>query len=258
MTTLITGASSGIGAAFARRLAAEKFDLLLVARSGDKLQKLCEELTARFAIKAYFIALDLSESNADLRVWEFVNQRGLQIDWLINNAGFGNFGEFAANDLQREMNLIDLNVRALVALTHRFLPAMRERKSGVIINVASTAAFQPVPLLATYAASKAFVASFSEALWDENRARGIHVLALCPGATDTEFFDRANANGKPPGRQIETPETVVETALRAVRAKKSVAISGRSNRLTARIANFIPHEWTTKIVGRAQRTRKNF
>ena len=187
-TTLITGASSGIGEVFARKLAARGHNLLLVARSEDKLINLCNELGRIKSTHAQYVAMDLSERDAPARLFEETQKRGLEIDFLINNAGFGSMGDFTKLDLERELNMIDLNVRSLVELTHRFLVPMRERKSGSIINVASTAGFQPVPFMATYAATKAFVLSFSEALWEENRPFGIKVMALCPGRYRHEFF----------------------------------------------------------------------
>src|SRR5499427_4034046 len=144
-TTLITGASSGIGEAFARKLAARGHDLLLVARSEDKLIALCNVLGRNHNIRAQYVVLDLSAPDATARLLAETEKRNLEIDFLINNAGFGSMGDFTSLDLQRELNMIDLNVRSLVELTHRFLPAMRERKGGAIINVASTAGFQPVP-----------------------------------------------------------------------------------------------------------------
>src|SRR5882762_10314548 len=219
-TTLITGASSGIGEAFARKLAAQGHSLLLVARSEDKLINLCNELGRINSTRAQYVAMDLSDRDAPARLFEETQKRGLEIDFLINNAGFGSMGEFTKLDLERELNMIDLNVRSLVELTHRFLVPMRERKSGSIINVASTAGFQPVPFMATYAATKAFVLSFSEALWEENRTYGVTVMALCPGVTETNFFEAAHGN-KPPARAAQTPEDVVETALRALAHRRS-------------------------------------
>src|SRR5436190_3359213 len=175
-TTLITGASSGIGEAFARKLAARGRNLLLVARSEDKLITLCSELGRSQRISAQFVAMDLAEDGAAARLFDEVSGRDLQVDLLINNAGFGSMGDFAELDPDRELGMIDLNVRALVDLTHRFLQPMRERRGGAIINVASTAGFQAVPFMATYAATKAFVLSFSEALWEENRSYGIKVM----------------------------------------------------------------------------------
>src|SRR5215203_2183590 len=150
--TLITGASSGIGEAFARALAEEGHNLVLVARSENKLHELCDELMLEHKITAHYIAIDLIEFEADQRLFDETEKHGLEIDWLINNAGFGSMGDFAALDLERELEIIDLNISALVALTHRYLQKMRERKSGTIINVSSAAGFQPIPFMATYAA----------------------------------------------------------------------------------------------------------
>lgn len=254
-TTLITGASGGIGEAFARRLAAEKHNLFLVARSGEKLAALCDELKAKHNIEAQFFALDLTERESDARLFEQTERLGLEIEWLINNAGFGNFSEFAAADLERELAMIDLNVRSLVALTHRYLKPMRDRKSGTIINVSSTASFQPVPFMATYAATKSFVTSFSEAIWEENRSYGVKIIALCPGGTATNFFNEAGVGEKMPLRALETPEAVVETALRGVRRGQSHIISGWSNYFAAQAGNFFPNSWIASIIGKVLRPR---
>src|SRR3989440_2337645 len=227
-TTLITGASSGIGEAFARKLAARGHNLLLVARTEEKLVMLCSELGRIKSIRAQYVAMDLSKPDAPARLFAETQQRDLQIDFLINDAGFGSMGDFARLDLASELKMIDLNIRSLVELTHRFLQPMRERRSGRIINVASTAGFQAVPFMATYAATKAFVLSFSEALWEENRAFGIRVMALCPGVTETGFFEAARMQ-RPPARAVETPEDVVETAMRALGRGKSHVVSGWTN-----------------------------
>ena len=253
-TTLITGASSGIGEAFARKLAARGQNLLLVARSEDKLMTLCNELGRLKSIHAQFVAMDLSQPDAPARLFAETQTRGLTIDFLINNAGFGAVGDFAAKlDLARELNMIDLNVRALVELTHRFLVPMRERKSGAIINVASTAGFQPVPFMAVYAATKAFVLSFSEALWEENRPYGIKVMALCPGVTETNFFAAANMQ-KPPGRVSQTPEEVVDTALRGLRRGRSHIISGLPNYLMIQGERLVPRSVLARVAGKVLRT----
>jgi short-subunit dehydrogenase len=166
-TTLITGASSGIGEVFARRLAERGENLLLVARSEDRLNALCNELGRARGVNCQTVALDLSEAGAARRLFEETQRRGLEVDTLVNNAGFGSMGDFMSLDVGRELNMIDLNVKSLVELTYLYLAPMRKRRRGHIINVASVAAFQPVPYMATYARPKAFVLSFSEALWDE-------------------------------------------------------------------------------------------
>jgi len=251
-TTLITGASSGIGAAFARRLAAQGHDLLLVARSEDKLIALCNQLGLNHNVRAQYFVADLSQLDAPARLFAETRERNLEIDLLINNAGFGSMGEFAKLDLDRELNMIDLNVRSLVALTHLFLQPMRERKSGSIINVASTASFQPVPFMATYAATKAFVLSFSESLWEENRPLGIKVMALCPGVTETGFFE-ASRMKRPPVRVAQTSEQVVEVALRALKRGKGSVISGWPNRIGVEIQRLTPRALILRTVGAIMR-----
>ena len=152
--------------------------MLLVARSEDKLVTLCNELGRASSVRAQYVAMDLSKPDSPAGLFEEAQKRGLIVDMLINNAGFGSFGDFTKLELERELNMIDLNIKSLVDLTYRFLIPMRERKQGSIINVASTAGFQAVPFMTTYAATKAFVLSFSEALWEENRPHGIKVMAL--------------------------------------------------------------------------------
>jgi hypothetical protein len=247
-TTLITGASSGIGEVFARRLAAGGHSLLLVARSEEKLINLCNELGRIKSTRAQYVAMDLSERDAPARLFEETQKRGLEIDFLINNAGFGSMGDFAKLDPQRELDMIDLNVRSLVELTHRFLVPMRERKSGSIINVASTAGFQPVPFMATYAATKAFVLSFSEALWEENRPHGVKVMALCPGVTDTNFFE-ASRMQRPPARISQTAADVVDTALRGLARGKSSVISGWTNFLMVESERLAPRSLVLRTAG---------
>jgi len=253
-TTLITGASSGIGEVFARKLAARGQNLLLVARSEDKLMTLCNELGRVKSIRAQYVAMDLSQPDAPARLFEETQKRGLVIETLVNNAGFGAVGDFTRIDLARQLNMMDLNMRGLVELTYCFLAPMRERKSGAIINVASTAGFQPVPYMATYAATKAFVLSFSEALWEENRAFGIKVLALCPGVTETGFFDAAQMQ-KPPGRVAQTPEEVVDTALRGLARGRSHIISGLPNFLMIQAERFVPRSLIVRTAGKVLRSQ---
>jgi short-subunit dehydrogenase len=252
--SLITGASSGIGEVFARRLAARGRNVLLVARSEEKLITLCNELGRSNSIRAQYVALDLSLSESPAQLFDEAQKRGLTIDLLVNNAGFGSFGDFSKADLARELNMIDLNIKALVELTYRFLQPMRERKQGAIINVASTAAFQAVPFMGTYAATKAFVLSFSEALWEENRSFGIKVMALCPGVTDTNFFEAARGE-KPPARASQTPEEVVDTALRGLARGKSHIISGWINRVMTESERLAPRSLVTRMAGRMMRGR---
>ena len=253
-TTLITGASTGIGAAFARKLAARGRNVLLVARSEDKLVALCNELGRLTSIRAQYLALDLQQPDAGVQLFEETKKRELEIDMLINNAGFGSMGDFARLDLDRELEMIQLNVRALVDLTHRFVGPMRERKRGTIINVASTASFQAVPYMATYAATKAFVLSFSEAIAEENRSHGIHVMALCPGVTETNFFEASKID-RPPMRTIQTAEQVVDAALRGLDRKKTTVVSGWTNWLAVEAERFVPRSLVIKIAGKALRSQ---
>jgi short-subunit dehydrogenase len=253
-TTLITGASSGIGEAFARRLAARGENLALVARSEDKLASMCNELGQAHNVNAQYVALDLTQEDATAKLFAETNRRGLAVEMLINNAGFGSMGEFATLDLGRELEMIDLNVKALVALTHLYLKPMRERKSGTILNVASTAAFQGVPYMATYAATKAFVLAFSEALWDEHRAQGIHVMALCPGVTETNFFAAAQTD-KPPMRVAQTADQVVETALKGLKRGKSHVISGWTNYIMTESERLVPRWLVARVAGKAMRPK---
>ena len=213
---------------------------------------LCNELGRLKSIHAQFVAMDLSQPDAPARLFAETQARGLTIDFLINNAGFGSVGDFTQLDLARELNMIDLNIRALVELTHRFLLPMRERKSGAIINVASTAGFQPVPFMAVYAATKAFVLSFSEALWEENRPYGIKVMALCPGVTETNFFAAAKMQ-KPPGRVSQMPEDVVDTALRGLKRGRSHIISGLPNYLMIQAERLAPRSLLARVAGKVLR-----
>lgn len=252
--TLITGSSSGIGAAFARKLALLGRNVLLIARSEDKLINLCNELGRLSDVRAQYVAIDLTEPGSGARLFEETQKRQLDIDMLINNAGFGSMADFAGNDLAYQLKMVDLNVRAVVELTHRFLLPMRERKQGTIINVASTAGFQPVPFMATYAATKAFVLSFSEALWEENRTQGIHVMALCPGVTETNFFEASNME-RPPMRTVQTPEQVVDAALRGLARRKSSVVTSWTNLLIVETERVVPRSMVLKITGKALRAR---
>jgi short-subunit dehydrogenase len=205
-------------------------------------------------INAQYVALDLAEEDAADKLFEETMRRKLDVEMLINNAGFGSMGDFATLDLKRELGMIDLNVKALVALTHYYLQPMRERKRGTIINVASTAGFQGVPFMATYAATKAFVLSFSEALWDEMRPHGIHVMALCPGVTETNFFAAANTD-RPPMRVAQTPDEVVDTALSGLKRGKSHIISGWTNYLMTESERLVPRWIVARIAGKAMRPK---
>lgn len=259
-TALITGASAGIGAAFAQELAARRMNLVLVARSDAKLQQLAQQLQNQYKIRVDVLVQDLTTPAAAKSVFDAVTQKGLTIDLLINNAGFGEYGSFAELDGEQQVKMVQLNILALVDLTHQFLPGMRQRRSGSIINMSSTAAFQPMPYFSVYAASKAFVLSFSEALSAENRDYGVDVLAVCPGPTETNFFQEAEF---PPllasaaAANYTPTEVVVREALQALEKKQSIVVPGGiANQLTANLHRFLPREslvhlWKT-ILGRSE------
>ncbi len=253
--TLITGASIGIGEGFARRLAAEKHDLVLVARSEKALHELCDELMLKDGIMAHYVALDLTKNDADARLFEETEKHGFEVDWLINNAGFGSYGDFSKLDLDHEKGMIDLNIRALIALTSRYLAGMRDRKSGQIINVSSAAGFQPIPFMATYAATKAFVTSFSEAIAAENSPFGIKVLALCPGSTKTNFQAAAKMDRIIQVKGQQTVEEVIDVAMRAVKSGRTRVVSGFTNDLVSRIVNFVPNVLITRVMAKGLRDK---
>ncbi len=253
--TLITGASSGIGEEFARRLAEEGHNLILVARSEQKLSSLCNELITKHQIIAHYVAVDLIDFEADERLFKETEQHGMEIDWLINNAGFGSMGDFIKLDLEKELEMINLNIAALVALTHHYLRKMRARKSGTIINVSSSAGFQPIPFMATYAATKAFVTSFSEAIAAENKPFGINVMALCPGPTKTNFFEASNINSDVMLKGQQTVEEVVETALKALDKGRSKVVSGWVNYIGAVLGSIVPNALTTRVIAKTLRPK---
>ena len=253
--TLITGASSGIGEAFARRLAAEKHNLILVARSADKLRKLSDELAAGHGITARRIALDLADPGAANKLFDETERNDWQVDWLINNAGFGSSGDFAKLELERELEMISLNVSTLVALTHLYLNSMRPRKSGTIINVSSAAGFQPIPFMATYAATKAFVSSFTEAIAEENRPYGIRILALCPGSTKTNFFKASNIERPIQVKGQQSVEDVVDTAMNALAKNKTKVVSGWANYIGSIAGTLVPNSISSRVMAKALRGR---
>lgn len=256
MTALITGASSGIGEAFARRLAANGSDLFLVARSEEKLRTLCSELSAAHDVSAQYFAIDLTESHADLRCFDETKRLGINVDLLINNAGFGSMGDFAKLNIERELEMIRLNIGSLVGLTHRYLGPMRERRKGTIINISSGAGFQPIPFMATYAATKTFVTAFSEAIAEESRPFGVQVVAVCPGSTETPFFETGNVGREFNAKGMETPDQVVETALNAIGSGRSKVVSGWKNRLVARSVTLAPNWLITRVI--ANKLRKKY
>jgi len=230
---LITGASSGIGAEFARRLASRGMHLILTARRKTMLESLADELHTRHGTKTEIIVGDLSDPGEPQRLFEAIQSKGIAVELLVNNAGFGWVGTITECDPARMQEMMRLNNQALVDLSYRFLPAMLERGHGGIINVSSVAAFQPVAYMPVYAASKAFVLHFSEALWAESRDRGVTVTALCPGTTQTDFFDVANVPGWLKKHRSSTVEQVVRAALKGLERRRQVVVPGWRNRMMA-------------------------
>ncbi|MBD2106779.1 SDR family oxidoreductase [Nodosilinea sp. FACHB-13] len=250
-TALITGASAGIGAAFAQQLAAHQTDLVLVARSQDKLQELADSLKHQHQIQVDVIVQDLTAPDATEIIFQTVQQLGRSIDLLVNDAGIGDYGDFAESDRNFQLKTVQLNIATIVDLSHRFLTGMRQRRTGGIINLSSVGAFQSMPYFSIYAATKAFVLSFSEALWAENRSYGVHVLAVCPGPVGVKFFQEA---GFPStlvdvAIKFDTPiETVVRDALKAFEKREPIVIPGNPiNPILATLPRFVPREWISSF-----------
>ncbi len=253
-TALITGASNGIGLELAKVHAAKGDNLVLVARNLAKLDELKNELENAHGIQVYNIAKDLSQLNAALDVYNEVKQKNIQIDYLINNAGFGNFGMFVTNDWNKEEQMINLNITTLTHFTHLFLKDMVARKSGRIMNVASTAAFQSGPTMAVYYATKAYVLSFSEAIDNEVREHGVTVTALCPGATASGFQDAAAMQESKlvKGKKLPTSKEVAEYGYKAMMKGKTVAIHGAMNWILANSVRFMPRSIVVKVTRKLQ------
>lgn len=249
-TALVTGASSGIGKEFAKQLAMQGNDLILVSRSREKLEELSEQLHSLYHVEINVIALDLSQPGAAQQVYNHTEQLGKSVDILINNAGFGLSGAFLNHSAVAYHQQIQLNVMTLVELTHLFLASMVKRGSGSIMNLASLLSFLPFPYCSVYSATKSFVLSFTEALHEEYRHHGIRVLAVCPGPTDTNFFQTAR---EVETKQKRTASQVVETALRALEMNKSFVIDGGTNYLTALLGRILPRATLAKVLGSAMR-----
>ncbi|WP_064092898.1 SDR family NAD(P)-dependent oxidoreductase [Rossellomorea aquimaris] len=253
-TVLITGASSGIGLHFSHKFAESGHDVILVARSEEKLRSLAGELESQYGVKAIVVLSDLSKPEASKRLYDEVTTQGLQVDLLINNAGFGLFGEFEQTDVSKELDMIQVNITALTELSKYFGKDMVRRKQGKILNVASTAAFQPGPLMAVYYATKAYVLSFSEALANEWEPHGVKVMALCPGATQTGFSNVAELESSKLFQSgVMSVEEVVEAGYSDMMTKnKTVIIPGFKNRVLTKTIRFIPRKMVTNIVRKVQ------
>ena len=250
-TALVTGASSGIGEAIARRLAARGTSLVLCARRRDRLEALASDLRARHGVAVEVVEADLTRDGAAADLARRAAEHG-PIDLLVNNAGAGAFGTFAGLPLDAQLALVRINVLALVELTGHLLPAMAARGHGAILNIASTSGFQPLAYNAVYAATKAFVVHFGEALAVEQRGSGIDVVTLCPGITDTEFFAAASRVGetfRPSGALAMSADRVAHYAMRALDRRRALAFAGSHNWLTSLLVRLAPRSWVRAVAG---------
>ena len=253
-TVLITGASGGLGLSLAHRFAKAGYDLILTARSADKLKSAKAAIEAAHSVTVIPIPCDLGKPDAAKELMASIHAQGLHIDVLVNNAGFGDFGAFADSDIQKQSAMVDLNVKALMELTNAVLPAMREKKHGKILNVASIAAFQQGPYMSVYYATKAFVLSFSQAIAHELKDSGITVTALCPGPIDTGFVDAADlANSKLfKSLPVSTPDAVADYGYKALMKGKTVAIHRFSNKLLIFAGRFAPRKLISHMICKIQ------
>jgi short-subunit dehydrogenase len=253
-TALITGASNGIGLELAKQFAENKINLVLVARNRIKLHEISNELSKTFNVKCFVIATDLSDYNNAEEIFKICKNENIQIDYLINNAGFGDYGFFHESDWKKQVEMINLNITSLTYLTHLFLPDMIQNKNGRILNVASIAAFLPGPLMSVYYATKAFVLSFSEALSNELKDKNITVTTLCPGPTESNFFKRADMVDSKfvKGRKLPSSTEVAIYGYNQMMKGKRIAIPGILNNLMIYISRFVPRGLVLKTVRIAQ------
>lgn len=253
-TALVTGASMGIGVDLAECLARDGYDLVLTARSADALEKVASRLSSAHGVKTTTIPLDLGVPGGGERLAAEAASRGLEVDVLVNNAGYGVAGAFAGSDRAAQLGMIDLNDRTLVELTHIYWPRMLEKKRGGVLNVASTASFQPGPLMAIYYASKAFVLSFSEALWKEAEGTGVRVSCLCPGPTESNFRERAGTDRtklSQAGKWMPSDE-VARLGYEAWKQNRRVCVTGARNAVVAALVPLFPRSVVLGIVHKLQ------
>jgi uncharacterized protein len=249
-TALVTGASAGIGRAFALGLAQRGYDVVLVARDEARITELADTLRSAHRVHAHVLAADLL-ADAGLRAVEArLRDAADPIELLVNNAGMGTFGDFAATDIDAEEREIRLNVLALVRLAHAALEAMVPRRSGAVLNISSLAGYQPAPSSATYAATKAFVNSFSQSVHEECRPHGVHVMAVCPGYTHTEFHERAGLGPTQiPDFMWQAADDVVAAALRDLDRRRVVSIPGTLNKVLGAASSVTPTAVTRRVAG---------
>jgi short-subunit dehydrogenase len=253
-TALVTGASMGIGVDLAECFARDGYDLILTARSADALNEVASRLSSAYGVKTTTIPLDLGAPGGGEKLAAEIAARGLEVDVVVNNAGYGVAGAFVGSDRREQLGMIDLNDRALVELTHIYWSRMLEKKRGGILNVASTASFQPGPLMAIYYASKAFVLSFSEALWKEAEGTGVRVSCLCPGPTESNFRERAGTgktNLSQAGKWMASDE-VARQGYEAWKANRRVCVTGTRNAVVASLVPFMPRGALLRIVHKLQ------
>lgn len=257
LTALITGGSGGIGLELARQFAAHGHDLVLTARNRDTLEAVAGTIEGKHGVKVTVIADDLTDPDAPQRLFDAVAAENIDIHFLVNNAGFGLGGEFVDTDVRRELEMVQVNIVALIQLTKMYLPAMIKRRSGHILNLASTAAFQPGPLMSVYYASKAFVLSFSEALDEELRNSGVSVTCLCPGATATNFAETAGVGNSKLFATIggTTAEQVAEYGYEAMMRGERVTVVGTRNKIMVQAERFAPRKLVTMLSRKAQENR---
>ena len=248
-TALITGASSGIGEEFAKLFAKDKINLVLVARSENKLKSMATQLQEEFGVEVKVIAKDLSVLQQVEEVYAELQQQNISIDYLVNNAGFGDYNLFVESDWKKQEEMINVNIMALTKLTHLFLPAMLKNKFGKVLNVASTAAFQPGPTMSVYYASKAFVLHFSEAISNELEGTGVTVTALCPGAFESGFQKAAalEESRLVKGRKLPTSKEIAAFGYKHLMKGTRVCIPGVMNYMMANSVRFAPRSWVLKI-----------
>lgn len=254
-TALVTGASAGIGEVFAYRLAKRKFDLVLVARRGDRLEKIAQKVTDTDQVHCEIVVMDLGEPDAPARLFAQLADKGIPVDLLVNNAGFGIGGKFGDQDPARLEQMLALNITSLTLLTRLALERMLPRRSGTILNVASLAAFQAVPNMAAYAASKAYVLHLTEALAEELKGTGVAACCLCPGSTATEFADVAKVSMAGADRVTQTPEQVVDEALAGLDQGRRLVVPGWHNQVAAAAGRLVPRRLATVAAGLSMQNR---
>jgi uncharacterized protein len=255
-TALITGASTGIGYELSKCFATNRHNLIIIARQEQRLREIAEDFTTRFGIAVKVIAVDLTQPDAPQKITDAVRHDSLRVDYLVNNAGYGLGGKFVETDLTVELGMMQVNMMALVALTKLFLPDMVARRSGKIMNVASTAAFQPGPLMAVYYATKSFVLSFSEAIANELKGTGVTVTALCPGPTESEFQKRAQIENtrliKSKVMGMMTSEQVAKIGYQGFMQGKRLVIPGLLNKIGVHSTRFSPRVVTAQVARMVQ------